>query len=749
MTLNQLSRTGRRPFGWLALSALFALAIVGSGSTGAPAKPSVLPPGALAPTDRQEVLARRIGNILESEHYRRAPIDDAMSVEVFRLFLETLDSQRSYFLASDISEFKAWERSFDDMIHDGNMERAFAIFARYQQRTRERIQYALKQLDTEPTWTVEETFEFDRDKAPWPETTKELDELWRKRVKNDALSLTLTGKNWKETSESLRRRYERILNPCGKITADEVFELVMNAYSRAYDPHSNYFGARNSEEYKIQMSLSYEGIGATLQAEDDYASIVNLVPGGPAAVAGTLGIKDRITAIAQGKDAAFEDVIGWCLNDVVQKIRGKGGTVVRFHLLPAGAAPGSSEKTVELTRGKVTLENQAAKKQRMTVTRNGRDLSIGVINVPGFYRDTDAEERREKDFRSTTRDVTRLLEELRKEGPVDGLVLDLRGDGGGFLPEATALTGLFIDKGPVVLLKGADGSIQQLDDPSPGSVYDGPLVVLVDRYSASASEIFAGAIQDYGRGYIVGQRTFGKGTVQNLLPLEDRWTQKATEGQLTVTIGKFYRVTGASTQHRGVEPDIILPSAIDMNEVGESSLEEALPWDTIPSSTFQRFRSPAPLPTPNVLSSSEAERVKTDASFKWLVDSIAADEKLRARKSISLNLAKRKVERDTLDAERLMRENVRRAALGKPAFANLEAMDKAAAEAAAPVKVPEVLQDRPLTPEQAAAAVAADKLPDILLDRTTEIMGDIVVAVGSAAPARSRPLAQSAGGTAL
>jgi carboxyl-terminal processing protease len=728
MTVNQLLRSNRRRYGWLALSALFVLAVVGSGSTGAPATPNLLPPGALAPTESQRVLARRIGDLLESAHYRRAEIDDKMSEEVFKLYLDSLDSQRSYFLASDISEFRKWEHGFDDMIDDGNMERAFAMYARFQERNRERIQYALKLLDTEPNWTLDETFEFDRDKAPWPETAKELDELWRKRVKSDALSLTLTGKSWKEASDSLRRRYERILNPCGQITADEVFELVMNAYARAYDPHSNYFGVRNSEEYKIQMSLSYEGIGATLQAEDDYASIVNLIPGGPAAVAGTLGIKDRITAIAQGKDAAFEDVIGWCLNDVVQKIRGKGGTIVRFHVLPVGAAPGSPEKTVELIRGKVTLENQAAKKERKTVTRNGKELSIGVISVPGFYRDTDAEARGDREFRSTTRDVTRLLAELRREKPIDGLVLDLRGDGGGFLPEAQSLTGMFIDKGPVVLLKDSRGQIEQLDDPSPGSAYDGPLVVLVDRYSASASEIFAGAIQDYGRGYIVGQRTFGKGTVQNLVPLQNRWSQKSAEGQLTVTIGKFYRVTGASTQHRGVEPDIVLPSAIDLDEVGESSLEAALPWDTIPTATFQRFASPAPLPPVSVLDSNEAERRKADASFQWLVQSIAADEKLRERKSVSLNLAKRKAERDTLDAERLKRENVRRAALGKPAFANLDEMEKAATAM--------------------AAESSPEKAPDILLDRTTEIMGDIVVAVGST-PARTRPLAQASGSITL
>ena len=763
MTVNQSIKPRRRSVGWLAIPALLVLALAGSGSTGAPAPSSILPAGALAPTDRQHKLARQIGNMLESAHYRHVPIDDKMSEEIYQRFLNTLDSQRSYFLASDIAEFNVWKDRFDDMIHTGEVEPAFAMYARLQQRTHERVKYALKLLDTEPDWTVDESFEFERSKAPWAETTRELDELWRKRVKTDALSLTLSGKDWSETSSLLRKRYERNLKTYEQMKVDEVFELVMNAYAHTYDPHSNYFSVRDTEEYRIQMSLSYEGIGATLQSDEDYASIVNLLPGGPAAIAGTLGIKDRITAIAQGKDGAFEDVIGLRLDDVVQKIRGKGGSIVRFHVLPAGAAPGSPERTVELTRGKVTLEGQASKKQRKVVSRNGKNLNIGVIKVPGFYRDTDAEQAGDKNFRSTTRDVARLIDELRAEGPLDGLVLDLREDGGGFLPEAQALTGLIIDKGPVVLLKDYTGRIEQLDDPSPGSLYSGPLVVLVDRYSASASEIFAGAIQDYGRGYIVGQRTFGKGTVQNVVPLEDRWSRKPAEGQLTITIGKFYRVTGESTQHRGVEPDIPLPSAIDMNEVGESSLEAALPWDRITTANFQHYNSPTPVPAASVLSSIEAERAKADPSFQWLVQSIDADEKLRARKSISLNLAKRKAERDALDAERLARENTRRKALGKTPFANLEELEAAASQAAAKnvatvpaaAIAPEDAREPGVKPGKAQATVTPvetkdasdDKPDDILLDRTVEVMGDIVAGIGGAAPrtpaAGAAPRAQS------
>jgi carboxyl-terminal processing protease len=722
MTVNELKRRSRLSLGTVALSTLLVLCLTGAGSTGAPAgqAQSLLPAGALAPAEGHRLIARRIQTLLENAHYRRASIDDRMSEEIYKRYLDSLDGQRSYFLASDIAEFEKDKLRFDDMIRSGNMEPAFVMYARLQQRNRERVEHALGLLSTEPDFTVKETFEFDRKNLPWPETKEELDELWRKRVKNDALSLALTGKPWPEIAETLKKRYERVLKRAEQVTSDEVFENVMNAYARTFDPHSSYFSPRNSEEYRIEMSLSYEGIGATLQSEDDYASIVNLLPGGPAAAAGTLGINDRIVAIAQGNDE-FQDVIGWRLDDVVDLIRGKGGTVVRLQVLPAGAAPGSPEKIVELTRGKVTLENKASKKELRKVTRNGKELKIGVINVPTFYRDVDAEARGEKEFRSTTRDVANLLEELRKEGPIDGLILDLRGDGGGFLPEATALTGLFIDRGPVVQLKDYTGRVEVLDDPSPGTLYDGPMVVLIDRYSASASEIFAGAIQDYGRGYVIGQRSFGKGTVQNLVPL-DRWSNSPTQGQLTVTIGKFYRVTGESTQHRGVEPDIALPSAISLEEVGESALEAALPWDRIQPANFRRVSMTARLPSATDLEKAEAARAAKDPDFRWLVDTIAANERLRGEKSLSLNLDERKAEREKLDAERLARENERRKAKGQPVYASLEELEKAATA-------------------EASATDGASRTPDVLLERTTQIMGDIVAGLPASGPdlARKQP----------
>jgi len=368
---------------------------------------------------------------------------------------------------------------------------------------------------------------------------------------------------------------------------------------------------------------------------------------------------------------------------------------------------------VELTRGKVTLEGQAAKKQRRLVTRNGRDFNLGVISVPGFYQDVQAQSQGDENYRSTTRDVRRLIEELRKEGPVDGLILDLRGDGGGFLPEATALTGLFIDQGPVVQLKDTTGRVEVLDDPIPGIVYDGPLVVLIDRLSASASEIFAGAIQDYKRGYVVGQRSFGKGTVQNLVPL-DRWSQRPVDGQLTITIGKFYRVTGESTQHRGVEPDIALPSPISLDEVGESSLDAALPWDRIAPAPFTPFRQPATVPTALVLTDKDSSRSKSDPDYRLLIEDIQSFENERKKKTLSLNLEERRKERERLDTERLARENERRAAQGKAPLPTLAALE-----------------------EQNTAAAQAENAQDTLLDQTAQILGDIV-----SAEARPRAVAQ-------
>jgi carboxyl-terminal processing protease len=682
---------------------MLAALLVLTGSAQAPAN-TQLPAGSVVPSDRHRSVARRVGSMLEGMHYTGNKLDDRMSAIVYQRFLEAIDGQHTSLLASDIADFDQYKLRFDDMIRSGDVDPAFAIFARFQQRNRDRIKFAIAQLDKEPDWTLNESFEFDREKAPWAATQAELDDWWRKRVKNDALSLELTGKSWDDTQKLLRKRYETTLKRVDQVSADDVFESLMNSYARAYDPHSSYFSPRSSEEYRIQMSLNYDGIGASLQLVDDYVTIMNVIEGGPAAVAGTLSIKDRITGVGQGKEGPITDVLGWRIDDVVQLIRGRAGTQVRLQVLPAGAAPGTPEKTLEFTRNKVTLEAQAAQKELRTIKRGDKEYRVGIINVPAFYQDVEAQNQGDKDFRSTTRDVRRLINELKAE-KIDGLVLDLRGNGGGYLPEATALTGLFIDKGPVVQLKVNTGELEVQDDPESGAAYTGPLAVLVDRFSASASEIFAGALQDYHRATILGQRTFGKGTVQNLVPL-DRWSPRPVNGQLTVTIGKFYRVTGESTQHRGVEPDVPLPSQIDMDEFGESALEGALPWDRIPGVPFH---SEAKNLQPNnaILAVEEKARADKDPDYRWLVADLAAAETVRKQTSLSLNLEARKQERERLEKERLARENARRAAQNLPALKNAEEL-------------------------------ADVKFPDTVLDQATEVMTDMVTGVRPLRPSPTR-----------
>jgi carboxyl-terminal processing protease len=617
------------------------------------------------PTERHAKVARLVSSMFERSHYRQTPVNDPVSSLVLDRYLESIDGTRSYFLASDIGEFEKYRYELDDAITTGKLEPAFAIFNRFQQRNRERMAYALKLLDTEPDFTLDETFEFDREHAPWARTGAELDELWRKRVKNDALSLMLTDKTWPEAREILRKRYERVAKRAEQITADDVFENFMNAFAHVFDPHSSYFSPRNSEEYRIQMSLSYEGIGASLQSIDDYVTIMEILPGGSAQQSGELKAQDKIVAVGQGKDGKMVDVVGWRLDDVVELIRGPNGSYVRLQIQPANAPPGSQVRMITLPRRKITLEAQAAKKEIRTLQRGDKTLKVGIITVPSFYQDYNARAAGDEDYRSTTRDVRKLLDEIKAEGGVDGLVLDLRENGGGHLSEAIGLVNLFVPKGPVVQLRETGGRVEVLESEDSGVAYDGPLTILVDRFSASASEIFAAAMQDYGRGLVIGQETYGKGSVQNLYPL-DRYAlgQDPGYGQLTVTIGMYYRVTGDSTQNRGVEPDLSLPSPISPEEVGESSRDGSLPWNRIRPADFRREGAYTSL-LPE-LQREHDERIAHDANFRFATQEIASIEQMRKEKSVSLNLAKRKAERELRSKEQLERENARRAALGEP-----------------------------------------------------------------------------------
>ncbi len=631
----------------------------------------------LAPTDRHEQIATLVTDFIERSHYRRTAVDDEVSGRILDAYIEALDGNRSYFLQSDIDAFQQYRDELDDAVsRDESLEPAFDIFRVYRQRAERQISHALALLEEEPDFAVEESFRFDREDAPWAASQAELDELWRKRVKNDALSLVLTDKPWEEVRDILEKRYQRFRKRFEQINSDDVFETFMNSYSRTMDPHSSYLSPRNSEEYQIQMSLSYFGIGASLQMEDEYVTVMNIIPGGPASIDGQLEPTDRITAVGQGEDGEMVDVIGWRLDDVVQLIRGPAGTTVRLQVLAGNALPGAQEETLSLVRDQVKLEEQAAKSDIVTIPRDGRDWRVGVITVPSFYRDYEAQREGDRDFTSTTRDVERLIGELEQEG-VDGLIVDLRNNGGGHLTEATALSGLFIDRGPVVQLRDSTGRISVIDDQwKNGVAYDGPLAVLVNRFSASASEIFAAAIQDYERGVVIGQRTFGKGSVQNLYALDRFQRDRSGDGlgQLTLTIGKYYRVTGDSTQHRGVDPDIALPSVIDAEQVGESTRPTALPWDRIRPT---RYEASEPLDhTIDLLSMNFRERLKSDPDYDYLLKDIEAAQTMRERKTVSLALDERKQERERLQAERLARENERREALGLDSVESVEALDE-------------------------------------------------------------------------
>ncbi|HEX5047710.1 MAG TPA: carboxy terminal-processing peptidase [Gammaproteobacteria bacterium] len=621
---------------------------------------------------KHPAISSSVTRLIEDLHYSQPHLDDSLSSAILDKYLDTLDGNRMYFTQKDVASFNRLRYQLDDRARTGELQPVFDIFNLFRQRAGERVDYAIQLLATEPDFTVNESYRWDRADLPWPASDAELNEVWRQTVKSDALRLMLTGKTWAEAVDILKERYERSYKRVTQLTSDDVFETFMNAVAHNMDPHSSYLSPRQSEEYRIAMSLSYDGIGASLQLEDDYVKVINIIPGGPAQIDGQLKQEDRITAVGEGKNGELVDVIGWRLDDVVSKIRGPGGTVVRLQVLPAGAAPGSQEKTIEIKRDKIKLEEQASKSNLLEIPYNGSTYKIGVITVPSFYQDFAARSRGDADYTSTSRDVARLLEEFKAKGGIDGLVMDLRENGGGHLSEATELSGLFIDRGPIVQLRETRGNIQQLDDPSPSAAYAGPMAVLVNRTSASASEIFAAAIQDYDRGVIIGQQTFGKGSVQNLFPL-DKFMRGDDNGQLTLTIGKYYRVTGESTQHRGVLPDIELPSMIDTATVGESTRDTALPWDRIQPT---RFRADTVVASElDKLRADQASRAASDPDYRYLLDDVAAFRAVAAQKTISLNLEGRKEENKRYDQARLDRENVRRMALGLEPIASVDKLD--------------------------------------------------------------------------
>lgn len=619
--------------------------------------------------DRDEIVASlNVVELLKRHHYSKPPLDDARSVIIYDSYIKLLDPARSYFTAADIAEFDQWKTQFDDFLKSGNLDPGFTIYKRYLDRVKQRLDFALAELDKgvdKIDFSAKETLLIDRKDAPWLKDQAALDELWRKRVKDEVLRQKIAGKEPRQIQETLTKRYKNQLARLDQTRAEDIFQAYINTFAQSYDPHTNYLSPDNAENFDINMSLSLEGIGAVLQSDNDQVKIVRLVPAGPAAKTKQVAPADKIIGVAQG-NKEMVDVVGWRLDEVVKLIRGPKGSVVRLEIIPASNAPSDqTSKIVSITREAVKLEEQAAKKSVLKLKQDGRDYKLGIIEIPAFYLDFKAYRAGDPEYKSTTRDVKKLLTELQKE-KVDGVVIDLRNNGGGSLQEATELTSLFIEKGPTVLVRNSDGRVDVLEDENPGAFYKGPLALLVNRLSASASEIFAGAMQDYHRALIIGGQTFGKGTVQTIQPLN--------HGELKLTLAKFYRVSGQSTQHQGVLPDIDYPSIIDTKEIGESALPEAMPWDTI-----RPVVKPAADPFKPFLAQLKAQheaRSDKDAEFTYIRDRLALTQKLMNEKTVSLNEQDRRARHDEIEAKQLALENIRRKAKGEEPLKELKKEDE-------------------------------------------------------------------------
>ena len=597
-----------------------------------------------------------VTTLLTRYHYKKVDLNDSLSSVIFDNYLEALDYNRVYFLQSDIDKFEAFRYSLDDFLKLGMLEVPFSIFNQYKVRMQSRIDYILKRMKTEFDYSKEESFEPKRKDAPWAKSEAELDEIWRKRLKNDALNKKLQKEDWEKTAKTLTNRYKRFHKIILQYKAEDVFQLYMNAFAEAIDPHTSYFSPITSENFDITMSLSLEGIGASLMTKDDYTTIARIIPGGPADKSKKLFENDRIVAVAQGKDGEMVDVVGWRIDDVIKLIRGKKGTVVRLAILRAGATLDMPTEEVVLVRDKIKLEEQSASSKVIDIKEDGNTFKIGVIDIPAFYIDFKAERAGDPEYKSTTRDVRKLITDLEKE-KIDGLVIDLRNNGGGSLQEAVQLTGLFIKSGPVVQVKSSNGEIDVDEDPDKSLFTDKPLAVLINRYSASASEIFSAAIQDYGRGIIIGEQSFGKGTVQNLIDLNRFMPTKDVKlGKLKITIAKFYRITGSSTQKLGVTPEIEFP-AIPRGDFGEASRPSALKWDQIQPTEFTKYGDITPY-IPN-LEEKHQKRIASNLEFKYLKEDIAEYNMRKAKTEYSLNLEKRKIEREKNDKKKKEREEER------------------------------------------------------------------------------------------
>ena len=625
----------------------------------------------LQPNREQVIASLNVVELLNRHHYNKPPLNDERSVKIDQGYLKMLDPSRSYFTAGDIAEFDQWRNEFDDLLKSGNLEPGFLIYKRHLERLQSRLQFALNILEQGVDtidFSVDESLLIDREEAPWAKDLAELDDLWRKRVKDEVLRLKIAGKEPKAIQELLVKRYKNQQARLRQTRGEDIFQAYINAFAMSYDPHTSYLSPDSAENFDINMSLSLEGIGAVLQSDNEHVKVVRLVPAGPADKSKQIAPADKIIGVAQGSEEMV-DVIGWRLDEVVKLIRGPKGSLVRLEVIPASNAPNDdTSKVVNITREAVKLEEQAAKKSVLQLTHEGRDYKLGIIEIPAFYLDFKAFRAGDPNYTSTTRDVKRLIAELEQE-KVDGVVIDLRNNGGGSLQEATELTGLFIDQGPTVLVRNSDGRVDVLADENTGIYYKGPLAVLVNRLSASASEIFAGAMQDYHRALILGGQTFGKGTVQTIQPLN--------HGELKLTLAKFYRVSGQSTQHQGVIPDIQYPDVMDTKEIGESALPEALPWDSIKAAVTPELDPIQPFL--EELQTRYQSRTAKNPDFTFTRERLALAQKLMDETRVSLNETKRRAQQTDIEGQQLAIENSRRKAKGEDLLSELKKEDEDAA----------------------------------------------------------------------
>ncbi len=661
-------------------------------------------PAALKPVAQEAQAARLAAGILSRYHYKAVPLDDALSSKTFDQYLKSLDPEKLYFLQSDIDRLSVDRTKLDDAILSEDLNAPFDIFDLYERRAAENLTYARSLLQKGFDFQRDESYQIERKDQPWPATEAQMQDIWRKRVKNDWLRLKLAGKDDSSIVKILDKRYDNALKRLGRTTSADAFQTFMNAYTMAIEPHTNYMGPRAAEDFSISMRLSLVGIGAVLTEMDEYTTIRELVPGGPASASGELKVGDRIVGVAQGQTGAMEDVLGLRLDDTVALIRGTADSTVRLDVLPAGAGPDGAHKMVSLIRKTITMQDQAAKAKVYSVNDGAATRRVGVITLPSFYEDFDARQRHVKDYKSATRDVASLLGDLKKQ-KVDSVLVDLRNNGGGSLQEAVELTGLFVGKVPVVQERNAKGDIRVETNVKTGVAWDGPLGVLINRASASASEIFAAAIQDYGRGLIIGAPSFGKGTVQTMASLDQiAKNDKPEFGELKMTIAQFFRVNGGTTQLRGVTPDIVFPGFIDAADFGESSFDNALPWTRIKAADYAPVGSLTDqIP---VLLALHENRVRHDKGFQYLEEDIKQTQQLRQKNMISLNEADRRKEREAQEKR-------------------LAARDDAAGQAAVKALEDDGLQanERNLTKE--LAAEKSKKLAkDVLLNEAVNILGD-------------------------